>query len=116
MAQFMMILHDNVARFRDVAPEEMQRVIEKYQAWSQRVASSGKLVGGQKLKDEGGRMLTSNGGHTVVRDGPYSEAKEVIGGYFLIDAADYREAVQISESCPHLEFGGRIELREVDPV
>ena len=49
-------------------------------------------------------------------DGPYSEAKEVMGGFFVIEAADYDEAVKISSDCPHLRAGRRIELRQVDPL
>ena len=49
-------------------------------------------------------------------DGPYTEAKEIVGGYFLIEAVDYDEAVQICRSCPHLKYGGRIELREIDAI
>ena len=51
-----------------------------------------------------------------VTDGPFAEAKEVIGGYFTIEAADYNEAVEICSDCPHLTYGGRIELREVEPT
>lgn len=116
MSQFMMLLYDDPSAFRDVAPEEMQRIVEKYSAWMQQIAARGKLAGGEKLKDEGGRHITARNGKAVVRDGPYAEAKEVIGGYFVIEASGYDEAVEISKTCPHLSYGGRIELREVDPV
>lgn len=49
-------------------------------------------------------------------DGPYSEAKEVIGGYFAIEAADYDEALDLCRDCPHLKYGERIELRRVDDI
>ena len=49
-------------------------------------------------------------------DGPYSETKEVIGGYFAVRAADYDEAVKICEDCPHLEYAGTIEIREIDDI
>jgi hypothetical protein len=49
-----------------------------------------------------------------VIDGPFTEATEVIGGYFVISAADYAEAIEISRDCPHLRYGGRIELREIE--
>jgi hypothetical protein len=48
-----------------------------------------------------------------VIDGPYPETKEIIGGYFLIEAASYDEAVEIALSCPHVDLG-RIEVREVE--
>jgi hypothetical protein len=50
-----------------------------------------------------------------VVDGPYSEAKEVVGGYGIIQAANYEEALELTRDCPHLAFG-RLELRETDPM
>ena len=85
-------------------------------AWSQKLGAEGKLVGGQKLRDEGGRHLSGYNGDFRVTDGPFAEAKEVIGGFFSITAADYDEAVEISKECPHLKYGGRIELREIEPT
>lgn len=116
MPKFMLILHDDMAHLSAMSPDEMQRVIAQYQAWSTKMAQAGKLAGGEKLKDEGGKHLTAKGGKLVVRDGPFAEAKEVVGGYFLIDAKDYAEATALSSDCPHLALGGRIELREIDPM
>ena len=116
MPKFMMILHDDMARLSKMAPAEMQRVIAQYNAWSAKLAQAGKLAGGEKLRDEGGKHLTAKGGKMVVRDGPYAEAKEVVGGYFLIEADDYAEATALCADCPHLALGGRIELREIDPM
>jgi hypothetical protein len=52
----------------------------------------------------------------VVRDGPYAELKEIVSGYFLIDAADYQEAVAIATSCPHAQSRGSIMVREIEPT
>jgi len=116
MAQFMLLLHESPADFSSFSPEEIQRVIGEYTAWRLRLQEEGKLAGGLKLADEGGRELSLENDRVRVVDGPYAEAKEVLGGYFLIEAADYDEAVEISKGCPHLEYGSRIVLREVDPL
>lgn len=116
MGEFMLLLHENPQGFAALSPQEIQTVIGEYSAWRERLAAEGRLAGGNKLKDEGGRWLSGNNGAVRVVDGPFSEAKEVIGGYFMIRAADYDEAVEISRECPHLHYGGRIELREVDPI
>ena len=113
MAQYLLLLHEDPNGSAALAPAEMQAIIEKYQAWSDGIAESGRLLGSNKLQDEGGRQLTLNDGSLRVIDGPFSEAKEVIGGYFLIEAADYEDAVALAGDCPHLEFGGRIELRAI---
>ncbi|MBX7119533.1 MAG: YciI family protein [Gemmatimonadaceae bacterium] len=112
----MLILHDDLAALQAISPAEMQRVIERYQAWSETMAAKGHMRGGEKLRDASGRHLTKPGGTLVVRDAPYAEAKEVVGGYFLIEAQDYDEAVALSSDCPHLALGGRIELREIEPL
>lgn len=118
MPQYMLLLHEIPGGFASLSPEEMQRVIEKYSAWSAKLASQGKLVGGDKLRDEGGRHLRRDGkggGRVSVVDGPYTESKEIVGGYYKIEAADYDEAVRLSRDCPHMEFGW-IEVREIEPM
>ena len=46
-------------------------------------------------------------------DGPYTESKEIVGGFFTVVAADYDEACSLAADCPHLTYGGRIEVRMV---
>jgi len=110
MSQFLLLLHDPVdSPLLSMSPAEMQEVIERYSAWSAKLAAEGRIAGGNKLTDGSARHLTKLG----VIDGPYPETKEIIGGYFLIEAASYDEAVEIALSCPHLDFG-RIEVREIE--
>ena len=45
---------------------------------------------------------------------PYSESKELLGGYYMIEADNYDKAVELARDCPQLEFGGTIEVRQVD--
>lgn len=116
MAQFILMLHENPAAFADMSPEQIQTVIGEYSAWRDKLDADNRFAGGNKLKDEGGRWMTAENGATRVIDGPYSEAKEVIGGYFVIEAVDYDEAVKICDDCPHLRYGGRIEIREIDAI
>ncbi|HVR30700.1 MAG TPA: YciI family protein [Thermoanaerobaculia bacterium] len=116
MAQYILLLHERPASPDGVSPEEIQRVIEEYRAWSESMGKAGKLIGGHKLTDEGGRLLTGWGPDFSTTDGPWAEAKEVIGGLFHISAESYDEAARLSASCPHLKYGGRIELRRVDLV
>ena len=55
-------------------------------------------------------------GKLTITDGPFSETKEVVGGYWMIDAADYDEAIELSRDCPHIEYGASLEVREVEQV
>jgi hypothetical protein len=113
MAQFMLVLLDKPGQFASLSPEQIQKIIEKYGAWNQKLTASGALVIGRKLTDEGGKRLNNAAGKITVVDGPYAEAKEVVGGFFIIRAKDYDEAAEIAKGCPHLDFG-RIELRQID--
>ena len=110
MSQYLLLLHEPTDGFSDFSPQQMQAIIERYQAWSARLGESGKLIDGKKLKEDG-RTLEKRDGMVV--DGPFSESKEVVGGFFLVEAADYDEAVALCRDCPHLDYG-RIELRAVD--
>ena len=117
MPSFVLLLHEHPEDYAEMSPAEMQAIVERYQAWSQGLAAAGKLSLGEKLTDDGGRQLTRAGSRTIVTDGPYAEAAEVIGGLFIVIAADYAEAERIAADCPHLGHKrNRIELRQVDAL
>jgi len=109
MAKFMLLLYENPAAFRRMSPEEMQKATEKYMAWSKKPCT----VDSKRLAEEPGRVVRANGGRPVVKDGPYSETKEVLAGYYTIDAANYDEAVKLALEHPHVEYGGNVEVRQV---
>ena len=114
MPNYMLLLHEQPSDFAGVSAAEMESIIGEYMAWRQKLVDEGKFVGSAKLRDEGGRIISGTKGDFRVTDGPYTEAKEVIGGYFTISAADYDEAVNIARECPHSKYGSRIEVREVE--
>ncbi|MGH7600146.1 MAG: YciI family protein [bacterium] len=111
MAQFMLLLRGG--EFPVHSPEEMQKVVEKYIAWADKLRQEGRHRGGEELK-EGGRILSVKNGKIAV-DGPYVETKEIVGGFYHFDAKDIDEATEISRACPHLGFGGSVEIREINP-
>lgn len=55
-------------------------------------------------------------GAVRITDGPYSEAKEVLGGFYIVQADSYEKAVALVRDCPQFEFGGTIEVREIDAM
>lgn len=116
MPNYMLLLHEQPMDYSQFSAEEMQAVIGEYVAWRHKVEAEGKYVSAEKLKDEGGRHLVRTDDGLRVTDGPYAEAVEVIGGYFTITADSYDDAIATASECPHLKFGGRIELREVEPT
>jgi hypothetical protein len=67
-----------------------------------------------KLAAEGGKLLKLKDGAVVASDGPYAEAKDVLGGAFVIEAQNMDEALMIAQGSPHLRGRNAIELRRVD--
>ena len=114
MPMFMLLLSDDPAEYADLSPAELQAIVARYSAWSRGLAERGKLRDGQKLRDEGGRTVRTEAGSLVVRDGPYAELREVVSGYFVVEAAHYDEAVAIAASCPHAQSRGSILVREIE--
>ena len=112
MAKFMLLLYDDPKKWEKLSPEEMQKAIAKYMAWGQRLRDRGIFVGSDKLQDNG-RVIRKSGTQIRVSDGPYTESKEVFGGYFAIEVPDYNAAVAECNDSPHLDYGGTIEVREV---
>jgi hypothetical protein len=98
-----------------MSAQEVQTAIAKYRAWSDRVKAQGKLQEGQKLRDGQGRVLSGHGSSFKVTDGPHSESKEVIGGFWILQASSYDEAVKLASDSPHLEHGS-LEVREIEDM
>ena len=113
MPQFLLLLYDTpaaTALFKKMSPEEMQKAVEKYRQWTKKPFT----VDSKRLAEEPGKVIRSqNGAKPRAMDGPYSETKEVLGGFYLIEAADYDEAVARTSDHPHLEHGGTIEIRKL---
>ena len=116
MPKYMLLLHDDPSVFATVSPEQMQQIIEKYMAWGKKLSHAGVLVGSDKLTDEPGRVMRGRNGQVRVTDGPYSESKEVLGGYYTIEAASYEQAMDRARDSPHLAYGGTIEVRQIDDM
>ena len=116
MSQYLINLRTDVTKdFSKITPEEFGGILAAYQAWGERLGGEGRLLFGHKLMDEGGRVMMpdANGENVTMKDGPYVETKEVIGGVYLIKADSYDHAAQLCEGHPNFTFGS-IEIREID--
>jgi len=116
MPDFILLLHRQSGPPPALSPAEMTAMTKAYMGWGDRMREEGRLKGGEKLTNDAGRVLRSTAGRIGVTDGPYAESKELVGGFFIIAARDYDEACRVAESCPHLGYGGRIEIRQIDIV
>lgn len=94
-----------------LSPEEIQRAIDEFYVWHDRLVREGKMRAGQRLAREG-KIVSKR----MVTDGPFSETKEVIGGYWFILASSLEEAAKLAAENPCLACGLINEIRPIDPV
>ncbi len=97
-----------------LSPEIMQGLLEKYMAYIADLRAKGHFISGEPL-EETGKVLAGKRGSKMT-DGPFTESKEAVGGYFLVRARDLDEAVELARACPILENGGEIEVRPIQII
>ena len=93
------------------SPEQMQKSMQKWVAWFKDLNADGCIKYPGHPLEATGKVVS--GKAKSVHDGPYAEAKDVVGGYMLIEARDLAHAVEISKGCPILEAGGSVEVRPI---
>jgi hypothetical protein len=107
MEKFMLIFHGGIKQ--DASPEELQANMGKWMAWVEKLHKEGRYIAGEALLP-GGKLVT---GKTSVTDGPYTEGKELVGGFFVISANNMQEAVDECQMYPDFEYGGTVQVRPV---
>lgn len=96
---------------RSLSPAEMQTSLAGFVAWFEKLLDEGTVKAGQPLMDDA-RIVSGKGGRNVA-DEPFAESKEAIGGYFLVHAASFDDAVAIAQQCPLLDHGTVVEVRPI---
>ena len=115
MPRYVLLILDDPSREWS-SPAEAGAEMAKMGRFAGELAQQGKLQGGNPLKPMAEAVrVRAQGGRVVVTDGPFTETKEMVGGFFLIETADREEAIQIAARCPHTALGP-VELREVVEV
>ena len=96
---------------RSSSPQEMQQIMQRWVDWLQGLAGQG------HIKDKGNPLerkgLIVRGKQKTVSDGPFAEAKDLVGGYTLVEARDIDQAAELSKGCPIFDAGGYVEVRPV---
>ena len=90
-------------------PEQVQGAIDEFYRWYERSLEAGKMKPGSRLARPG--KVVSRAG---IIDGPFAEAKELVGGFWFIMARSLHEAAELAAENPCLAFGLTVEVRELD--
>jgi len=93
------------------SPEEMQQNMQKWVAWMKELGDSGHLKAIGNPLEPGGKVV--KGKQKTITDGPDAEAKDLVGGYTMIEAKDLAQAAELSKGCPIFEKDGFVEVRPI---
>ena len=96
---------------RPTSPQEMQQIMQKWLHWFEELNRRGQVKDQGQPLDPGGKVV--RGRQKTVTDGPFAEAKDLVGGYTIVSAKDLDEAAEISKGCPIFERNGFVEVRPV---
>ena len=112
--EFMLVLYEDPELI--ASEEQRKEAVQRTGEFAMSLIGDGALKGGAPLHPvtEAKRVRT-RGGQQRILDGPFAEAKEVIAGYFIIDAPSLEAATAIASRCPNAEFGS-VEVRQIVPM
>jgi hypothetical protein len=111
--QFMALIYGDEDSWSVLTDEERTRVVGQYLALADDARAAGVMVGGEELGlTRDATTVRIREGQTLVVDGPYAEAKETLGGYFLFECDTIDEAVDWAARIPAAERGA-VEVRPV---
>jgi hypothetical protein len=93
-----------------LSPEAQQAQLQKWFAWVEKLNKEQRYVSGEALLPAAKRVA---GIKKTVTDGPFAESKELVGGYFVLQAKNMDEAIKLAGEYPDFDLGGTVEIREV---
>jgi hypothetical protein len=109
--KYALLLYDNPANWQDVAEDDMQTMMGEYMA----VSAAPESYGGAQLHEgHTAKTLRKENGKVLVTDGPFTETKEIISGFYLVEADNEERALELAQQIPTLtKMGGVIEVRPI---
>lgn len=113
MKDYLFVFRSDHGNMPEVTPDEARAETKRWMDWIGGIAAQNKLVDRGNRLDSSGKVLKGGG---VVTNGPFIEIKESIGGYTLVKAESYDEAVELAKGCPILTAGGNVEIREISKL
>jgi len=114
--QYVMLIHVDEGAMAAARQEDAKAVMAAYGAYTEAMRQADVWRGGERLHPAAsGAVIRNNGGKTSVVNGPYAEAKEQLGGYYVIEAADLDAAIAWAARCPGAAMGA-IEVRPIWPM
>jgi hypothetical protein len=113
--KYMLLIHDDERAFQSLSEADRQAVYAEYRKFSEQITASGNYLSGSELQPtSAATTVRVRDGKRLVTDGPFAEAREQLGGYYLIEAKDLDEALAVAARIPSARTG-TIEVRPLMP-
>ena len=111
--QYLLMIYQNQAEYGKIDAATSKKMLEEYGAFTQSIIQSGNFKGGDRLQPTTtATTVRVRDGKILTTDGPFAETKEQLAGFYLIDARDLNEAIQIASKIPPAREGS-IEVRPI---
>ncbi|MEV5407458.1 YciI family protein [Thermopolyspora sp. NPDC052614] len=107
--KYLMLIYGNEEIWNGQGPEELAKLIDEVDGFNEALRASGELLESEGLIPRA-RSVRSKGGDVVITDGPYIEAKEFVGSYFVVEVDGEERALEIARSYPGIRHGGGLEM------
>jgi len=110
MKKFLLLLHEDIELSKKLSPREMEELVQEHIKWAAKLEESGHLISGEGLEPS---SIILKGKDRTIQDGPYLETKEIIGGFYLLEAESVEKVIEIAKECPNNTWGGTTEIRPI---
>ena len=111
--KYLCLIYEDEKGWEKLAKEEADAIMNEYFAFTEDISKSGHMIRGDALQPtHTATTVRVRNGKISTTDGPFAETKEQLGGYYLVEAKDLNEAIQIAARIPSAR-NGSIEVRPV---
>jgi hypothetical protein len=111
--KYLCLIYENEKNFETMSPADGEAIMAEYFAFTDGIRRSGQYVSGEALQPtQTATTVKVRNGKVSTTDGPFAETKEQLGGYYMIEAKDLNEAIQVAAKIPGARFGA-VEVRPV---
>ncbi|MEM8525501.1 MAG: YciI family protein [Bacteroidota bacterium] len=110
MKKYLLLLHEDAEQLQKLSPKEIEELMMAHMAWAEKLGAAGHLIAGEGLEE---RSVQITGKECIVKDGTFLEVKEMIGGFYYLQADNLEQVIELSKSCPCHLWGGTTEIRPI---
>ena len=111
--QYMLLIYDDEQKWAKLPEADQGRIMKEFRDFTESIVKSGNYRAGDQLQPASSATCVRwKGSRSMVTDGPFAEAREQLGGYYLIEARDLNDAIQVAAKIPSARLGC-VEVRPI---